>query len=299
MTVEGATDWARVDVSGRVAQLDERLGDLSSVAIGSAFQTVAIRDPDVVPPFWPTTTQFSSGNRQFSNRWVNEYGQYVTVTLSTERPLDVPQTTSMPYVISNHTHALRGRVPPMGERKESKSDAAVVQPSETTVSRRTVLRSGIAVATLGAGLSSTRRVHAGSSRGPVRQGEREPNDAKSEATRIEPGIVRGHIGPCCLSYVADEDDWLQFDVASGDDILVNFDVSPPTRARLLGPGNSVLDVEGYNPDRLSGTTQNSGTAYIHLTEPPGGANSEYAFTLELNGTGGNGGDGGAGGNDAE
>ncbi len=105
----------------------------------------------------------------------------------------------------------------------------------------------------------------------------------------------GHIGPCCLPVVADENDWFRFPVDSGDEIFVGFETSPPTRARLLGPGDAVLDVEGYYPDRLAGTAGSSGTAYIHLTQPPGGANSEYGFTLEINGNSGDDRDGGTGG----
>lgn len=117
------------------------------------------------------------------------------------------------------------------------------------------------------------------------QAEAEPNDSRSEATRIGPGRVFGHIGPCCLPGVGDDEDWFAFDVDSGDGILVDFQQRPVSAAALVGPDGTVLDRDGPSATRLAGTAGQSGTAYVRLMDPPGGANGDYAFTLSIDGVG--------------
>lgn len=114
-----------------------------------------------------------------------------------------------------------------------------------------------------------------------RQAEAEPNDSRSEATRIGPGNVFGHIGPCCLPVAGDDEDWFAVDVDAGDGILVDFQQRPVSAAELIGPDGSVLDREGPSATRLGRSVSQSGTAYIHLMDPPGSANGDYAFSLTI------------------
>ena len=112
--------------------------------------------------------------------------------------------------------------------------------------------------------------------------QQEPGDTRSEAMPIEPGEeVHATIGPCCIPFVADEDDWYRFDATAGDDIRVDFTESPPAIARLVGPSGSILDIDDHLPRRLTGTATQSGTGYVHVTDPPGGANSSYSFVLQV------------------
>lgn len=117
-------------------------------------------------------------------------------------------------------------------------------------------------------------------------------DTRSEARLIEPGqTIHDSIGPCCLPVVADENDWFAFDVNSGDEIRVEFHERPPAILRLIGPNGAVLDNEDHTgPSRLTGSTSQSGTAYLHVTDPPGSANSTYSFTVSLSSSSDTGGD---------
>lgn len=117
-------------------------------------------------------------------------------------------------------------------------------------------------------------------------------DTKSEARPIEPGqTIHDSIGPCCLPFVADENDWFAFDVSSGDEIRVEFHERPPAILRLIDPDGAVLDNEDQTgPSRLTGSASQSGTAYLHVTGPPGDANSTYSFTVSLSSSSPNGGD---------
>lgn len=135
--------------------------------------------------------------------------------------------------------------------------------------RRTVLRGLVSGVNVAAILPRT----GGATRTALQE---EPGDEKSEALPIESGeAVHASIG------FPDRSDWFTFDVTGGDAIRVDFHESPPAFARLIGPDDAVLDRDGPLPNRLTGSVSRSGAGYLHVTDPPGGANSTYSFTLSL------------------
>lgn len=115
------------------------------------------------------------------------------------------------------------------------------------------------------------------------QGEGEPNDRQSLATYIRPGIVHGRIGPCCLPVVGDDDDWFVFDAQRGDPIDIEFRENAPAVKELIGPRGAVLDMGDYYSRRISGTAERTGSHYLHLGNPPGGANNNYSFIFRRGG----------------